>query len=129
MGNTLNYYTSSGTVQKLVADSSNQFDPNGISVGDLSAVINITYKKITVGSETLYAYTVKATQILGLQDAAYFSIDTSSTVPLTQVNTYIGTALAGAPKLIIYDTKQKDIASGAVTEYLLVMTAVPLMYL
>ncbi|BAH06054.1 hypothetical protein CKR_1003 [Clostridium kluyveri NBRC 12016] len=114
VGNTLNYYTSSGTVQKLVADSNNEFDPNGINVGDLSAVINITYKKITVGSQTLYAYTVKVTQVLGLQDAAYFSIDTSSTVPLTQVNTYIGTALTSTPKLTIYDTKQKDIASGSV---------------
>ncbi|UZQ50765.1 DUF5050 domain-containing protein [Clostridium kluyveri] len=114
VGNTLNYYTSSGTVQKLVADSNNQFDPNGINVGDLSAVINITYKKIEVGSEPLYAYTVKVTQVLGLQDAAYFSIDTSSTVPLTQVNTYIGTALTSTPRLIIYDTKQKDIASGSV---------------
>ena len=115
VGNTLNYYTSNGTVQKLVADSNNEFDPNGINVGDLSAVINITYKKIMVGSQILYAYTVKVTQLLGLQDAAYFSVDTSSTVPLTQVNTYIGTALTSTPRLIIYDTKQKDIASGSIT--------------
>lgn len=115
VGNTLNYYNANGQVQKLVADSTNTFDPNGTYVGNLSAVINVTYKKITVGTQTLYAYTVRANQVLGLQDAAYFSLDTSSTVPLTEVNTYIGTALTGTPKLVIYDTAQKDIASGTIT--------------
>lgn len=115
VGNTLNYYTSTGQVQKLVADSTNTFDPTGTYVGNLSAVLSITYKKITVGTQTLYAYTVRANQVLGLQDAAYFSLDTSSTVPLTEVNTYIGASLTGTPYLTIYDTAQKSMAKGAIT--------------
>ncbi|NMM61464.1 DUF5050 domain-containing protein [Clostridium sp. P21] len=115
VGNTLNYYTSTGTVQKLVADSNNQFDDSGVIVGNLSAVLNISYKKVTIGTQTLYAYTVKVNQLLGLQDAAYFSLDTSSTVSLSEVNTYIGTTLASVPRLTVYNSAQKDIASGTIT--------------
>lgn len=116
VGNTLNYYTSNGAVEKLVADSNNEFDPNGGTIiGDMSAIININYKRLTVGTQTLYAYTVKVNTVSGLQDAAYFSLDTSSTVPLSEVNTYIGGALVGAPRLTIYDTARNDIASGPVT--------------
>lgn len=87
VGSTLTYYTASGTRQKIVSDANNQYtDPTSANT-NMFAIINVNYKVITTG---LSMYTVKATQIAGISNAAYFKVGDSAITPLTDMATYIG---------------------------------------
>lgn len=87
VGDTLTYYTASGTKQKIVSDANNQYtDPTSANT-NMFAIINVNYKTITTGFSM---YNVKVTQIAGISNVAYFKVGDSAVTPLTDIATYIG---------------------------------------
>lgn len=91
VGSTLTYYTATGTKQKIVADSNNQYaDPNNATT-NMFAIVNVTYKNITTG---LSMYTVKAS-VSGVSNASYFKVGDSAITPLTDTATFMGNSLSG----------------------------------
>lgn len=102
LGNTLTYYTASGTIQKIVANADDEYtDPTSTNT-DMYCIVSVTYKTVTTG---ISMYTVKVSQISGVSNATYFKAGDSAITALTDTTTYIGSYSSGSGILLsIYDS-------------------------
>ncbi|MDW8799669.1 DUF5050 domain-containing protein [Clostridium sp. A1-XYC3] len=93
VGNTLTYYTSAGTKKKIVTNSNGEYTDPADTNTNMFAIVNVNYKTITTGFSM---YSVKATQVEGISNAAYFKVGDSAITPLTDIATYIGGYSSGS---------------------------------